>query len=383
MILLTSLLIFIRGNEESSIKSARVRAAYDRKRQQVWDEDRPTKPFTRQLPPWLYWDEGKQSFATLESKAKIVGEIFDWADKGWGQHAIARHLNEKKVPTFGKAQQWHRSYIVKILRNPAVVGTFVPHVREAGEGGLRRVPQQPKRGYWPAVVSNEVYERVSAQAAARAPRGRNAGREVRSIIAGLGQCASCGASMVRVSKGKFTYIVCSSAHSRAGCTYNAIRYADVEDAFLSHVDVIDEAPRGDATRQLEDEIAETDSQLSQLSDAARDLTDELILSKSDTVRDRLAEVERDFKECKAKLVQLRELRDKESSDYVLNRLAALRAELNRPEFDVAQANRALKACVSKVVVDPLTGTLDVHWLGADGSRYSTIPVHSRHVFKHE
>lgn len=381
--LLTSILIFIRGNEESSIKSARLKAVYGQKRQRLWNEDSPSQPFTRRLPAWLFWNERRSRFEILEARAKVVRQIFDWADSGWGQHAIAGHLNEQNVPTFGKANRWHRSYIAKLLKNPAVIGTFIPHVREEVEGGRRRVPLEAKKDYWPKVIDREVYERVFAQATARGARGRNAGSQVKSIIAGLGRCARCGSSAVRVSKGKFVYVVCSAAHGRAGCTYDTIRYEDVEESFRTNLDVLEEAPRGDATKEIEEKLAEADFELSALSDEARDLTDELIRSKSVTVRDRLAEVERSFRDCQARVQRLQDQRERESSAYVLKRLSTLRMELSRPEFDVGQANRALKACVSKIVVDPLAGTMDVHWHGGDGSACSTIPVFSRHVFKHD
>ncbi len=62
----------------------------------------------------------------------MVGKIFELADEGWGQHRIAAWLNANAGEPWGRGERkgtrWHRSYVRKLLLNPAVIGTFVPHL---------------------------------------------------------------------------------------------------------------------------------------------------------------------------------------------------------------------------------------------------------------
>ena len=86
-----------------------------------------------------------------------------------GKHAIAATFNREGIPTFGKGRYWQRSYIAKILGNPATVGTFVPHTVEYVDGKRQRRPAEVVEGYFPAVVPKADFERVQALKT-RAPR---------------------------------------------------------------------------------------------------------------------------------------------------------------------------------------------------------------------
>jgi hypothetical protein len=169
------------------------------------------------LPAWLRWGDGRH--VAIPERADVIKAIFEKADAGWGQHRIARWLNEQGLEPWGlgrrKATQWHRSYVRKILLNSAVVGTFTPHRVLKGGGRRIRQPQDPIPGYWPAVVDDDLFARVSARTAATAPRGRNATRAPASIFAGVLKCARCGGAVGRVSKGEYVYLVCLKAHTRA------------------------------------------------------------------------------------------------------------------------------------------------------------------------
>ena len=113
----------------------------------------------------------------------------------WGGHGRQR-----------KAQQWHRSYVKKLLTNPAVVGTFTPYQRQTGaDGSRKRKPLEAIEGYFPAVVDREMFERVASSARAIAARGRNATTAPASIFAGVIKCVHCGGVVTRVSKGAHVY----------------------------------------------------------------------------------------------------------------------------------------------------------------------------------
>lgn len=273
--LIMSIVMMIRGNEESATKSRRVADAYERKRKDA-AAGNVTKLFTRMLPAWLQWSNG--AYAAIPERAAVIQSIFEKAGEGWGQHRIAQWLNEQDTPTWGgrgkqrKAENWHRSYVQKLLTNSAVIGVFTPHQRRSGANGKRtRQPLDPIEGYFPAVVGRELFERVASSTRATAARGRNAAAEPVSIFAGVLKCACCGGVVTRVSKGEHVYLVCSKANRKgaSACKYQAVRYQDVEQALVVNAHaIIDDAPRGPETEELESEIANLDAAVDFIADGA-------------------------------------------------------------------------------------------------------------------
>ena len=138
--LIISIVIMMRGNEESTTKSRRVADAYERKRTDAAQRTE-RRPFTRMLPAWLRWNGEAKLIEAVPERAAVLQSLFEKASEGWGQHRLAQWLNEEGIGTWGglgrqrKAQQWHRSYVKKLLTNSAVVGTFTPHQRQTGADG--------------------------------------------------------------------------------------------------------------------------------------------------------------------------------------------------------------------------------------------------------
>src|SRR5215467_2633826 len=81
-------------------------------------------------------DAADAYYAVIESEAEVVREVFElYAKELWSIGAIARHLNQRGVPTrFGRGP-WERSTIWGMLRNPAYQGT-------ACFGKTERVPRR-------------------------------------------------------------------------------------------------------------------------------------------------------------------------------------------------------------------------------------------------
>jgi DNA invertase Pin-like site-specific DNA recombinase len=361
---------FMRAHEESLTKSRRVADAYERKRADAANGV-SGEPFTRMLPAWLRWDKDAREHVAIRERAAIIRDIFESAAAGTGQHSIAHRLNAKGVETWGtgkrKAARWHRSYVRKILTNSAVVGTFTPHRALKDDTGKRvRKPQEPIENYWPAVVDRELFERVSARIGATAPRGRNAGRAPVSIFAGVLKCAHCGDTAIRITKGAHKYLVCSKAHARGDCKRQAVRYADVESALCENIDaVIEDAPRGHDTTELEMHIAGWEEAVSEIGVAARALAEELARERSEAVRRALQDKDREWERAQETLRDLKARRDTLTSTYVLRRLNTLRDSLQREPLSVVDANNALKEAVSKVVLNPEAGRLIIYWRHAD------------------
>ncbi len=123
-----SLGIMFRANEESEIKSKRLKAAWSNKRNNI-----DTKVLTRTCPAWLKYSDSTNQFEIVEEKGEIVKKIFDLCINSCGLYGIARYLNENKVPVFGSGRLWYISYVKKIIANRAVIGEFTPHTTIEGK----------------------------------------------------------------------------------------------------------------------------------------------------------------------------------------------------------------------------------------------------------
>lgn len=199
MAMMMAYVVAIRANEESERKSHRIRSAWTEKRLNASRK----KPMTKLAPGWLELREDRRAYETIPERVEVVKRIFREYLEGRGTHGIADGLNRDRIKPFGRAAFWHRSYVVKILENPAVIGRFTPHTIEYVEGKRTRKPQDPVEDYFPVVVEPEVFARVqSMREGRRAPvvRSRNS-RGVSHLLAGLARCPKCRSSMTRVNKG--------------------------------------------------------------------------------------------------------------------------------------------------------------------------------------
>ncbi|MBK1669440.1 hypothetical protein CKO28_15485 [Rhodovibrio sodomensis] len=169
--LIVSIVTMMRAHEESATKQRRLKAVWKNKRDRATD-----RPMTEKAPAWLRLDREAGVFEVIPERAEMVRRIYSMAEAGVGYERIARTLNEEGVATFGRSEAWQRSYVVKLLSNEAVIGTFVPHVTEYLEGHKVRRPQTPITDYYPAIIDRETFERMRAQRSeARAPSVRGTG----------------------------------------------------------------------------------------------------------------------------------------------------------------------------------------------------------------
>jgi DNA invertase Pin-like site-specific DNA recombinase len=374
MDLVFSILTMVRGHEESVTKSRRMLAVFERKRLDAANGT-GRKPFTRMLPAWLRWNETERRHEVIEERAHIVRDIFAKTDAGWGKHRITNALNEGQVETWDIGQRkggtrWYTSYIQRLLTNEAVVGTFTPHRTMKSATGRKRVPQKPIEDYFPAVIDRDLFVRVSAQAKARAARGRHADNTPKSVFTGLLRCARCGDVAIRVVKsngrGRYVYLVCSKAHARGGCEYVTARYDDAEDALARNAKwIVNDAPRGRDTAEIEAEIQLKENGAFVLEDEAEELADIAAIEKSEVARRRLREREQELNEARETVRLLRARRDTLASANVLRRLAAIEKALTQTPLNVSDVNKALKQAVSKIVMDAEEGTLTFYWHHAE------------------
>jgi len=345
--LMMALIIMMRAHEESAMKSGRLKAAWKAKRSRAKE-----KPVTARTPAWVRVGTGGL-LELIEERADVVRRIFELTLRGTGQHAIAALFNREGIPTFGAARYWQRSYIAKIIRNPAVAGIFVPHTVEYEDGKRRRTPSERVDGYFPAVISLESFEQAQAQF-----RGGTATRSesaIRNLFGGLARCPKCTATMTRVSKGPKggkPYLVCVTAKQGAGCTYRAVPLEPLEEALIAHLpDIAREVPQPRTVAASE--LSATDAMLAQLDAkiAKIDPKDTLKLATYANMRANLL-AERREEAARA---------DAASGPAVFPRMKELVAEARREELDRPRINALMRQLYREVIIEYDMNMLALQW----------------------
>jgi DNA invertase Pin-like site-specific DNA recombinase len=163
MTLMMALMELSRGNSESKVKSQRVGAAYEAKREHA-RAGRPQRGsrvggmeiLTHQLPKWITEKDGKA--VLRDERATVVRRIFELAGQTHGSHTIVKMLTAENVPAFTKAGRWSITYVTEILTDRRALGEYQP-TRDGKPDG------KPIENYYPAAVSKGAF--ISARAAAR------------------------------------------------------------------------------------------------------------------------------------------------------------------------------------------------------------------------
>ena len=226
MALIMSMLTFIRAHEESETKSNRLKAVWANKRKNM-----ASKPLTAKIPAWLKIVDSK--IEVINDRAELVKQIYNDYLLGQGPETIAKRLNADGVKPWGRGLVWHKSYIVKILSNPAVCGVFVPHTLDHDGTTKKRVAQDEIDNYYPAVIDDITFTAAQNQRKRKGIKGRKTSAKLTNIVSRLAKCPKCKIGMVKVNKGgSFQYLVCARAKIGGYCDYESIRYHEFEKAFV-------------------------------------------------------------------------------------------------------------------------------------------------------
>lgn len=359
---LMAVLVLIRAHEESATKARRLKAAWVGKRLKVKDH-----ALTACTPGWIELDAARKP-QVIPERAKVVRRIVAEALKGTGKESIARQLNVDQVPTFGRGAQWHRSYIDRILTSPALVGTFVPHVEHYEGGKLKRVPQEPVPGYFPAVVDTETYERLQTVSRSSPLRGRHASGDMRNILSGLARCPMCASTMTRVAKGnrQTPQLVCAKAKAGAGCEYVSVRYETIEHALLTEYrQMLDDMPHADA--HLAGALRQAQVNLDAAEAKAEELASLLERHPSDVLGKRLATHEAQVRDLRKERDQLAARAVQSERKAIALKVKNLDVALRARPLDRKRVNAALRELLTGVTVDYTTGYLEFAWRAGGSS----------------
>jgi DNA invertase Pin-like site-specific DNA recombinase len=191
-----------RASGESGRKSTLGTKNWKEKRKHARAEQRA---MTTIAPAWIgtkIIGEGRsklREYEIIPERAAIVLDIFKKHLAGLGVRAITKHLNDAKVPNWGrgdsKATHWHQSYILKILSNPSVLGYYQPHKFETivdpenpEERIQIRVPTgDPILDYYPVIpgLERDIFQKVQTKVTGRRLTGGRIADQIGNLFPGL------------------------------------------------------------------------------------------------------------------------------------------------------------------------------------------------------
>ncbi len=357
-----AVVILLRAHEESATKAKRLKAAWHGKRQRIGDG----LAVTALTPGWIKLDADRKP-VLIEERAKIVRRIVRDFLRGIGRQSIAKALNQEGVEPWGigrrKGMHWHQSYVAKLIRNPALVGTFIPHTETYDKDGkLVRVPQEPVEGYFPPVIDQETFQRLQDAVSAPSVRGRHATAPLQSILSGLARCPECGSTMTRVAKGNRSRptLVCRAAKIGAAKHYRSVPYELVERTVLGQFGaILDGMPH--PNEQVEQELSAARAAVDGQEARLAALLDTLERHPSDSLAKRVQDAEVALKAQREALDDIETRAAHLDSKAIRLRCEALGVAIRARPVDRARINAALRELVESVTIDYNTGHMRFRW----------------------
>lgn len=158
--LLIALVSMSRAHEESAVKSRRVKAAWNAKKERIKANK---EVMSGRYPWWLKPSVDNTKYEIIEENAETVRLMFALAKDGLGSSLIARQLNARNLPTAQRAKYWQNSAVQFNLRNIAVIGVL--QLDQDSNG--RTTTNTFVEDYYPPIIDKTLFYEVQAQRTAR------------------------------------------------------------------------------------------------------------------------------------------------------------------------------------------------------------------------
>lgn len=307
--LLIALTLMSRANEESERKSSRIRQAMQNKREMA----RAGRRTVSKTPSWITatkLDRDDYSYE-INHLGPVIADIFQMSAEGLSIKAITRALNQRRLPSpRGSDKGWWDNTVHKIIQSRSAIGEFQPMTVENDRG----VPiGEPIKGYYPAVVSVDLWQRAQKQPQPREKGVKGTG--FHNLLGDLARCAHCGNRMMLRGCGKpdgifpYTYYLqCRTGRFDGQCKHGkaAFRYRYVEDTILDHIkefafaDVLQLRRKDDALAAARERVAQAQHTQAALGEQSDNLLNVLAVRPDNSqLLDRLDALERQITEAKA------------------------------------------------------------------------------------
>jgi len=308
--LIISITYMARANEESELKSVRVKAAKQKNR----DLARTTKrAFSTSCPYWLKLNKKTGKYEPVKKVVDVVKRAFELKLQGLGSVIIARKLNEDPklwkppITKINKTGGWHYGYIGKMLRNRAVLGEYQPHTTNEQKQYFKE--GEPIKDYYPKIIDEKTFNAVQQKLeAARKRPGKSGGRigHAYNILSGFAFCGNCGGALhyIPCKNGKYNYsplLVCTIQRrgkvDKKGnkiCTVKPFKYDEVVEILLKNLEeldiksIISNKSEKDKIQNLKKEIDSLMFEQKECERKQHNITEHLINEDNKTLRNNLS-----------------------------------------------------------------------------------------------
>lgn len=227
---------------ESGRKSARIK-------RKILQNVQQGKPHGGAQRPFGY---EKDRVTIRASEADLIRQLVDRYIEGESMNSLARWLNDRHIPTTGKAKEWQVQTLRRIL-----VGGRIAGIRDhLGE------PAGP--AIWAPIISREQHQQVLALAARnRVPRPP----QRTYLLTGLVFCGRCGSKLYSATPRDVRRYACRRTPGVPGCGKLSINAAKLEDVAVGAV--LNWLDSEDLAALLVDRAASEHRHLSEIEDVAR------------------------------------------------------------------------------------------------------------------
>ena len=352
------------AHEESEKKSHRLSAAWAQKRERAASGNK--RALTRRCPAWIGVDDETNEYVLRDDRAAIVRRIFSLSTSGQGRYLIARKFNKEGMPTWGRGNGWHASYIQKILTSRATVGEFQPHRKS---GGKRIVEGEPLPNFYPPVIDESTFSRAQADRQSRTGMSGRRGRRISNLFGGIAKCGSCGSTMTFRNKGPVgeQYLVCDAGLRGRSCeftvhfNYPALEAAIIDQTLHLALDHRHFAAPAEV-RNLENDLAEQQRLYLELERRKKRLIEVLSRLDDHGVEEQVRQIAGEANAVKAGIVDLEGqlvsakgvISPTENIARIRRLLADMRSE-DEAKCAIARGTvqQALRALISSIICDPM------------------------------
>lgn len=313
--LMMSIVYMMRAHEESATKSDRIGKAWAKKRRMAFETKTPQ---SKNRPGWLDLvknPDGTKSYVVIPDRAALLVRMFEMAASGLGKRSIAKTLNKDGIE-YWKGGPWAESTLHFLLKWPAAMGIYQPCRLDPET--RRRIPEGPPiEGYFPQVISHELWQR--AQCRTQAPRGPRR-PSTNNLFTGIVIDAHNGCKMhynEKISGGKHRPYLCTVAIRPDGIKAHQWPYHHFEQTVLEHLrdldwsTLVNKGPDQETAR-LNTQIADAEIHIGKLASDIEKFLDALV-DLPDTLRKsgmaRAARMAEEKEGIQSRLEELRRQRD--------------------------------------------------------------------------
>ena len=292
--LLISLIYFIRSNDESKQKQARITDAWRRQR---IEKIRSGIKDKHNIPSWLTLEDNV--FSVRSEKLKIINRVFTlFVKERLGVNSAAKRLNAEKVPSL-TGRKWNASTVKFTLRNRALIGEY--HVGERETRNKKKKTGLVIRDYYPRVIDQETFDAANRNFLLNpAKKGRPKVNKEDDWLTSLMKCGYCGGAVGAEHHATSKSYICWRSIN-GGCVRCGI---DREWTQWAVKRVLrDSAKEYVATMPLAAKIRDTEAQIAERKAKVKNLV-RLVEDGDESAVERALTLRRELRELEAKLAQL-------------------------------------------------------------------------------